>query len=151
MAPQLGRRIREGLRLRRAWREALGEHLAKDLAPGPVEGGCLVIFSASPAWLTEARFLERRILDSLQAHVPDLGIERIELRLDDSGDRQPAVVSPPPVPMRPVPAEEREAIQDIVSGVADPTLRGLLARVFEKVRARQLGAEEEEADGQRGD
>jgi hypothetical protein len=147
----LRRGLRVGLQLRKVWEKALGQPLATELTPGPLERGRLTVFTARSTWLMEARFLEARLRTALQAELPDLGIERIEIRMGKrtapEGRTETSKAKPEPRPFL-ANDEERARVREIVREVGDPDLRESLARLLEKAAARKRRLEEARRDGE---
>ncbi len=144
--PDLRRDLEVSLRLRKVWAGALGEPLARALAPGLLRSGCLTVLTAHSAWLTEARFHEARLKTALAEALPDLGIERVKLRLGRG--RQGPSERPAPVPgVREVDPVVRQEISGLVEAVADPELRSSLQRLFERASLGRAATVEDMANG----
>lgn len=126
-----------GLRVHRVWHGALGSPLADELRPSHVEEGCLVVVTRSSVWLSEARFLEARILDALRQADPGLGFTRVKVKMDRSPTAAAGPRKTAPVPERPLGPEEAARIRALAASVKDPVLQKGLERLFTRVAARR--------------
>lgn len=125
------------MQLEAIWPEVVGRTLAQQSQPAEVSGGQLTIAVPSPTWNATLRTMERRILQTIQARCPELGIDRIRLVL---GKPRPAA-TPAAATTRPSPKEldavvltgviGRE-IDETVAVVADPELRERLAALMRR-------------------
>ncbi len=112
------------------WEEAVGERLARIARPSRVHKGTLYVEVTSPVQARELELLKERIIKRLNER---LGEERIkELRFRATGIIEPSE-RPGPGPRTrvrveevPLSAEEREEIEQLVSGVEDERLREAL-------------------------
>jgi len=110
------------------WEEAVGAQLARIARPLRVHKGTLYVEVTSPVQARELELLKERIIKRLNER---LGEERIkELRFRASGIVEPSERPEPQTRVRveevPLSAEEREEIEQLVSGVEDERLREAL-------------------------
>lgn len=64
-----------------AWREALGEALAKQTRPGAVRRGTLEVFVANSTLLQELTFQKTEIVTRLTRHAPELAVQNLKFRV----------------------------------------------------------------------
>ena len=64
-----------------AWREALGEALAKQTRPGAVRRGTLEVIVANSTLLQELSFQKTDIVNRLTQHAPELAVRDIKFRV----------------------------------------------------------------------
>ena len=64
-----------------AWREALGEKLAKQTRPGAVRRGTLEVIVANSTLLQELSFQKTDIVGRLAQHAPELAVRDIKFRV----------------------------------------------------------------------
>ena len=68
------------------WTEAVGEQVAKHVAPRKLDEGTLIVEVDDPAWATQVKFLTPMITERLLA-VAGVRIDRIEVRVERRGAR----------------------------------------------------------------
>jgi len=64
-----------------AWREALGEALARQTRPGAVRRGTLEVIVANSTLLQELTFQKTEIVKRLTQHAPELAVQNIRFRV----------------------------------------------------------------------
>jgi predicted nucleic acid-binding Zn ribbon protein len=64
-----------------AWREALGEALARQTRPGAVRGGTLEVIVANSTVMQELTFQKAEIISRLAANVPELAVRNLKFRV----------------------------------------------------------------------
>ena len=67
------------------WEEVVGPAIADHANPLSLRDGVLVVSVPEPAWATQLRFLERRILERLREAAGQDVAARIEVRVRPSG------------------------------------------------------------------
>ena len=125
------------IKVREAWREAVGEGFARRAAPTELIGSTLHVVVESPAWAHELRFLEKDIVDRVNLKyrelAPGSGASPVK-RLKMHRGVLPALPPPPkakdPLP-KPTP-EESWGVEDRLRDVKDPEIREAARRLLIK-------------------
>lgn len=111
--------------VRTKWSLIVGEPVASHTLPFSHHRGHLIINVDSPEWLHELRYLQQAILDKLKP----FGFEAVRLKL---GSVRKCTPRPPQQRgMKAVTPEERRFIEEITSGVKDPSMRECIQRAME--------------------
>lgn len=63
------------------WVELVGEGVARNSRPVSIRGNVLVVAVDDPAWATQLRFLERQLLDRLDAELGAGSVTSIDVRV----------------------------------------------------------------------
>ncbi|MEW6777866.1 MAG: DUF721 domain-containing protein [Bdellovibrionota bacterium] len=126
----LGARLPE-LDLRRKWNEIAGKDLARFVRPGALQQGTLLLEVPSGIWAQEILALQNEILGRIREKLQAPGIERIQVRIVRPKSKE----SPPPSQVRLGAAVELPSpLQEKIEEVADPEIRGLLAKFISESR-----------------
>jgi predicted nucleic acid-binding Zn ribbon protein len=67
------------------WEDAVGPHVAAHARPAVLDAGTLIVDVDEPGWATQLRFLERELIDRLQAFAGDDAVRKIEVRVRPFG------------------------------------------------------------------
>lgn len=120
--------------VRSRWEDLVGQAMAKNVVVVALErDDRLIVEAATTAWVQEVKGLTRRILERISTYEDVPKIRDLVVRLHRHGRRdarhEPAATSPR---RRTLAADERCRIDDVVRDIDDPTLREVVARVFER-------------------
>lgn len=125
------------LKVREAWRDAVGESIARRSAPSELERGTLHLTVESPTWMNELHFIEKEILERVNAKyreltpgATDTPVKRIKMHR--------GVL--PPLPPRPVKKESKpvatleeiRGVEERLREVQDPDLRDAARKMLLK-------------------
>ena len=116
------------LKVREAWRDAVGESIARRSAPTELAKGTLHLVVESPTWMNELHFIEKGILERVNARYRDLApgsnanpVKRIKMH---RGVLPPLPARPGPKPAAPkATLEEARAVEERLRDVQDPDVR----------------------------
>lgn len=116
------------LKVREAWRDAVGDSIARRSAPTELARGVLHLVVESPTWMNELHFIEKEILERVNARYRELTpgsnanpVKKIKMH---RGVLPP--LPPRPAPKAPAPtanAEEARAVEERLRDVQDPEVR----------------------------
>ncbi|MFW5729893.1 MAG: DUF721 domain-containing protein, partial [Spirochaetota bacterium] len=80
-----------------SWQEIVGVDLASHSRVADIQNGAAIVEMDHPGWMQMLQMKEQKILRAIQARFPDLGVERLSLRLVDqatwerrAGERKPS-------------------------------------------------------------
>lgn len=116
------------LQVANAWRDAVGDSIARRSSAGKLDRGTLHVVVESPAWTTELRFIEKDIVQRVNERFaiyapmgPKAPVKRLFLQVG-------ALPAPPPKPVKPLPlppatAEQRREVEARLQGIEDPDVR----------------------------
>lgn len=123
------------IRIVRAWRTAVGDHLAERAAPESLRRGVLVVRSVSPAWQNELVYLRQKIIDSINGVLGECWVK--ELRLV-SGAR-PRTRSRSTDSTKRLSGDELEEIRRAAELIVDTELRDVVEGTLRQVALRGGG------------
>jgi len=116
------------------WDEAVGPQIASQARPVRIRDGVLEVRVAQPVWMQQLQLLKPKILARLNDHLTDATIRDIFLRrgkvepaqnaADESGTRRRRLPE--------LSAEERQAIEETLTDLADAELKEALGRVLSR-------------------
>src|SRR5262245_32220756 len=102
-----------------AWREVVGDRIARRTRPGALRDGELTIYSESPVWAQELSLLSDEIVTRLRARGVAVATIRFRAGSVRRSDRPPT----PPMPPPELPDDVRQNLEQI----EDPALRETIA------------------------
>jgi hypothetical protein len=124
-------------RIRAAWGDVVGEVVAARAQPvRRSRAGVVTVACADAVWAQTLSSQGDDILDRLYAAAGSDALTGLRFVPDEHALRSPAEPTPPPSSRPPITTEEMAAAERLVEGVADPTLRELLARAAARAPAR---------------
>ena len=116
------------LQVANAWRDAVGESIARRSSAGKLDRGTLHVIVESPAWTTELRFIEKDIVQRVNERFalyapmgPKAPVKRLALNIGALPAPPPKPVKPPPLP--PATPEQRRDVEARLKGIEDPEVR----------------------------
>jgi hypothetical protein len=124
-----------------AWSRVAGPRLGGKTRAERVLRGSLIVRVESAAWANELGFLRTQLLEKLRATPGAEGIEELRFSIGPLAelpawdDESPRSAPPPPAP-EPPPIDDG-AVTAALLQVRDPELRGALAELFARSRARR--------------
>src|SRR5262245_29386378 len=102
-----------------AWREVVGDRIARRTRPGALRDGELTVYSESPVWAQELSLLSEEIVGRLR----ERGLSVASIRFRAGSVRRAA-----PVPARAAPAPVLpDDVRENLEKIADPELRHTIA------------------------
>ncbi len=124
-----------------SWDRAAGERLAAHSRPVDVKNGIVVVEAEHPGWIQLLQMQQDRILSSIAAAFPELGIKGIAFRLaGDQGRREasPAAAgsgqrTSPGCEESAGPAPAPETIRQTLDAVSDPGFRDILSSLADAI------------------
>ncbi len=96
--------------------------------------GTLTLRVANQAWATELEHMGPLLLEKINVYFGYTAVARLRFT---SGPLPERKASAPPPPARPLSAEARSALEERLSGIADPDLREAMRRLGERLLARE--------------
>jgi hypothetical protein len=124
-------------RIRAVWGDVVGEVVAACAQPvRRSRAGLVTVACADAVWAQTLSSQGDDILDRLYAAAGGDALAGLRFVPDEHALRSPAQPTPPPPSRPPITREEMAAAERLVEGVADPTLRELLARAAARAPAR---------------
>ncbi len=108
----------------RAWEEAVGQHIAKNVIPAWLQGTTLWVRATTSSWIAHMQMLLPSVLEQLGELLDSPRIDAVKFKLDPA----PEQVLKPPEPEPPVPPPEPlielpEAVERALDQVDDEPLR----------------------------
>ena len=135
------------------WLAVVGRRIAERASPGRIDGGVLSVNVASSVWAQELSFLERELLERLNA----VGVLVTSLRFRVVAKPQaPIAARPEPRAPRPAPPLPPD-LEQRLARVDDPELRAAIAEAagrwlsLEKDRGKPVTSPKQRARGPRSD
>lgn len=128
-------RAHPGGKLRRVWREVVGDRVAARSEAGWLKGDVLTVRVASPVWAQELTMLSEPILSGLAergVHARQLKFRVTDLGRPNSTPRRSPVKAPPPAPRAQLPPDLARRLAQI----EDPELRQRMQDAAELTLAR---------------
>lgn len=116
------------LQVANAWRDAVGDSIARRSAAGKLDRGTLHVVVESPSWKTELGFMEKDIVGQVNQRFavyapmgPKAPVKRLHLHVG-------ALPAPPPKPVKAAPLppatpEQRREVEARLQGIEDPDVR----------------------------
>jgi hypothetical protein len=116
------------LRVKAAWRDAVGDGIARRAVPTELERSTLHLTVESPAWENELRFVEKDVLFRVNQRyrelTPGSGLSPVKQLKMHRGVLPPLPPRPKPPEDAPVPTDdERRRVEARLTAVQDPELR----------------------------
>ncbi len=117
------------------WDQLVGEQIARRARPLRLRQGVLEVQVDHPVWMQQLQMLKPKILEKLNAQIPNAGITDIYLRKGQPGREASQVKKkeepgPPAWKKIELSPEEQQAIEDKLQDVTDPELKAEMRRVF---------------------
>ena len=117
------------------WDKLVGEQIARRARPLRLRQGVLEVQVDHPVWMQQLQMLKPKILEKLNAKVPNAAITDIYLRKAPPGrairpEAKPAESGPPAWQKVTLTEEERQAIEDRLAPISDAELKAEMRRFF---------------------
>lgn len=116
------------LQVANAWRDAVGDSIARRSSAGKLDRGTLHVTVESPAWTTELRFIEKDIVLRVNERFalyapmgPKAPVKRLSLHVGALPAPPPKPVKAPPIP--PATHEQRREVEARLKEIEDPEVR----------------------------
>jgi hypothetical protein len=117
------------------WPAVVGDRLARVTTPARLRDGTLQVRCASASWAQTLNGIEQELLERLDEQLGRGRVRRIHARAGGPAPRLD--VEPPPPPLPPLAAGDREQLEQLVAHIDDPDLRArLLAAAVATARRR---------------
>ena len=114
-------------RLQIAWPGLVGDRLRAVVWPGALRGTQLVLFVRDTQWQHELSYMVDELRKRIAERCPQCPVSSIRLRVGEIQEVPPPPPPPPPPDIVDLPSEPPTETVDALSGVADPTLRKMMA------------------------
>ncbi|MBQ7515050.1 MAG: DUF721 domain-containing protein [Schwartzia sp.] len=127
------------------WRDIAGGDIARHVRPVRLDFKTLYLAADAPVWANELRYMERDIIDKINAFVCEEMVKEIHFTVDKgkAGISWPLDSSGPPEKEMPSPAtEEMEQAMDVCETVKDEELKQAAAKALAQSLARRRGLED---------
>ena len=126
-------KIRE-YRIKKAWKDALGEALSKRVSPTRLIGTTLYCSVASSAWLSEMNYQKTLIASKINESVGEEAVREIVLKIGKVSQYGPVKAAKTAAPKRELTEEERGFIDKTVGGLKDESIKEVIKRAMEKAK-----------------
>lgn len=128
------------------WDQLVGEQIAARARPLKLRKGVLEVQVDHPVWMQQLQMLKPKILEKINAKIPNAGITDIYLRQTRSSQtytprKTRQTSEPPPWTKIELSAAEKESIEDKLSAIGNSDLKHELRKLF--TRQKQLDKERE--------
>ncbi len=124
-------------KLIKAWKECVGQNIARRSVPLKLIGGTLHCAVSSSPWMTELNYQKREIIERLNRTLGESVVKEIILKVGQVVQMGPP--APPVLPSikRELTGEEMKKIEEATKGISDEGLKDLLKRVMEKAKGEE--------------
>ena len=126
--PGIGAKIRE-YKIKKAWADVVGPAISKRAAPDRLIGRTLYCNVSTAPWMTELNYQKRSIIEKLNSRVAPVAVTEIIFK----HGHVPEPVREPERTERKIKAlsaNDLRFIEETVSHIKDPELRGVIKRVI---------------------
>ncbi len=140
-----GRREYQSHLLFHHWQEIAGENVARHVRPARLDFSVLYLAADAPAWANELRYMERTLIDKINAFVCRELVKEIRFTADKGKERTAPPV-PPELPEKRMPlpeTEERKQAKAACEAIGDAEIRQAASEALAQNLARRRGLEGE--------
>lgn len=121
-------------RIKKAWKEVVGEALSKRVSPTRLIGKTLYCAVSSSAWMAELNYQKGLLAAKVNAVLGEEAVKEIVLKIGKVEPQRPGRPLKDSTPRRELTGEERGLIEKAVKDIKDDSLREAVKRAMERAK-----------------